>query len=83
VPFESAAHGHQLGNARVLEEAGAAVVIEEKDLSADSLAAAVLRLLGDPSTLAEMGRHARCLAVPDAAGRLADLLFEAEREGTA
>jgi UDP-N-acetylglucosamine--N-acetylmuramyl-(pentapeptide) pyrophosphoryl-undecaprenol N-acetylglucosamine transferase len=83
VPLESAAHGHQLANARVFEGAGAAVVIEEKDLSADSLAAAVLRLLGDPATLAEMGRRARSLAVPDAAVRLADLLFEAEREGTA
>jgi UDP-N-acetylglucosamine--N-acetylmuramyl-(pentapeptide) pyrophosphoryl-undecaprenol N-acetylglucosamine transferase len=83
VPFESAAHGHQLANARVFEEAGAAVVIEEKDLSADSLASAVLRLLGDPTTLAEMGRRARCLAVPDAAVRLADLLFEAERERNA
>jgi UDP-N-acetylglucosamine--N-acetylmuramyl-(pentapeptide) pyrophosphoryl-undecaprenol N-acetylglucosamine transferase len=83
VPFESAAHGHQLANARVFEEAGAAVVIEEKDLSPDSLAAAVRRLLGDSAALVRMGRRARSLAVPDAAGRLVDLLFEAEREGTA
>ncbi|HTD53718.1 MAG TPA: glycosyltransferase, partial [Thermoanaerobaculia bacterium] len=76
-------HGHQLANARVFEEAGAAVVIEEKALSPDSLAAAVRRLLGDPATLAQMGLRARSLAVPDAAGRLADLLFEAERGGAA
>jgi len=78
VPFEAAAHRHQLANAREFEEAGAAIVIEEKNLSADSLSAAIRGLLSDPSRLAEMGRRARSLAVPDAARRLADLLFEAE-----
>jgi len=78
VPFASAAHGHQLANARVFEEAGAAVVIEESDLTAESLTTAIRDLLKNPARLAEMGRRARSLAMPDAAGRLADLLFEAE-----
>src|SRR5262249_21078533 len=52
VPFASAAHGHQLANARVFEEAGAAVVIEEKDLSAESLVRAIRDLLGNPDRLA-------------------------------
>ncbi len=80
VPFASAAHGHQLANAHVFEEAGAAVVIEEKDLSAESLVRAIRDLLGNPDRLAEMGRRARSLAVPDAARRLADLVFQAEKK---
>ncbi len=79
VPFRSAAHGHQLANARVHAAAGAAVVLEEGELSAQTLAAAVKELLGDRERLTEMGRRARELAVPDAAARLADLLLGIER----
>jgi UDP-N-acetylglucosamine--N-acetylmuramyl-(pentapeptide) pyrophosphoryl-undecaprenol N-acetylglucosamine transferase len=78
VPFAAAAHGHQSANARALEQAGAATVIDEAQLSADTLAAAVRRLFEDRTRLAEMGRRARALSVPGSAERLADLLFEAE-----
>ena len=78
VPFGSAAHGHQLENARGLVEAGAARMIEESRLTGEVLAAAVRDLLCDRERLVRMGEAARSLAVPDAAGRLADLLFEAE-----
>ena len=81
VPFEAATHGHQRENARALVEAGAARLIEEPDLTGDVLAGAVLDLLSDRVRLAGMGERARSLAVPDAARRLADLLFEAEAEG--
>jgi UDP-N-acetylglucosamine:LPS N-acetylglucosamine transferase len=40
----------------------------------------VRSLLADPTGLARMGRQARRLARPDAAARLAELLFEIERE---
>jgi len=78
VPFAAAAHGHQSANARALAQAGAATVIDEAELSGDTLAAAVRRLFEDRSRLAEMGRRARALSVPGSAERLADLLFEAE-----
>jgi UDP-N-acetylglucosamine--N-acetylmuramyl-(pentapeptide) pyrophosphoryl-undecaprenol N-acetylglucosamine transferase len=80
VPLPFATHGHQLENARAFGEAGAAVVLEEKDLSGPALAQAVRSLLADPTSLARMGRQARRLARPDAAARLAELLFEIERE---
>lgn len=82
VPFGSAANAHQLSNARVFERAGAAIVLEEP-LSPDVLATEVLRLLSDPLELVAMGRRVASLAHPDAAARLADLLWEAEREGAA
>jgi UDP-N-acetylglucosamine--N-acetylmuramyl-(pentapeptide) pyrophosphoryl-undecaprenol N-acetylglucosamine transferase len=83
VPFGSATHGHQRENALALAEAGAARMIEESQLTGQALAGAVQDLLSDRARLAGMGERARGLAVPDAARRLADLLFEAEREGRA
>jgi len=80
VPLASSTHGHQLQNARAFAEAGAAVILEEKDLTGRSLAEAAKRLLADPGRLAGMGQRARGLAHPDAARRLADLLFAIERE---
>ena len=46
VPFALAADDHQRTNARALEAAGAARMLEEKDLSGESLAAAVRRARG-------------------------------------
>ena len=78
VPFGAAAAGHQLENARALSKAGAAVVIDEKDLDAESLAGTVVELLRDRARLTAMGQKARSLARPNAAADLAKLLFEAE-----
>jgi UDP-N-acetylglucosamine--N-acetylmuramyl-(pentapeptide) pyrophosphoryl-undecaprenol N-acetylglucosamine transferase len=84
VPFAAAAHGHQLVNARAFAAAGAAVVLEESGVEGSALADTIQTLLADPERLAAMGRAARALAAPDAARRLADLVFEAEAEaGTA
>ena len=79
VPLATSTRGHQLENAREVERAGAAVVLEEKDLTGASLAGAVCRLLADSDRLRRMGQEARRRARPDAAGRLADLLFSIER----
>ncbi len=78
VPFGAAAAGHQLENARALARAGAAVVIAEKDFTAETLAGTIAELFKDRSRLAAMGQKARSLARPDAARDLARLLFEAE-----
>ena len=74
----AATHGHQRENAVAFQEAGAARVIEEPSLTAEVLAGAVTELFADRARLCRMGEAARSLAVPDAARRLADLLFEAE-----
>ena len=74
VPFAQAADDHQKVNAMALAAAGAAVMIEEKDLSGTSLAAAITRVIDDPAARASMERAALSLARPDAAARVADLL---------
>lgn len=76
VPLPTAAHDHQRHNARTLVEAGAAVLLEEKDLDGMALARAVLALRDDPARLQAMERAAASLARPDAAARIADLVEE-------
>jgi UDP-N-acetylglucosamine--N-acetylmuramyl-(pentapeptide) pyrophosphoryl-undecaprenol N-acetylglucosamine transferase len=74
VPFALAADDHQRTNARALEQAGAARMLEEKDLSGQSLAGAINELLEAPERIEAMEEAARRLGRPDAAARVADLL---------
>jgi UDP-N-acetylglucosamine--N-acetylmuramyl-(pentapeptide) pyrophosphoryl-undecaprenol N-acetylglucosamine transferase len=80
VPFALAADDHQRRNARILVAAGAARMLEEKDLSGPALARVLRELIDDPERLSRMEEAAGGLARADAAARVADLLDgEAER----
>jgi UDP-N-acetylglucosamine--N-acetylmuramyl-(pentapeptide) pyrophosphoryl-undecaprenol N-acetylglucosamine transferase len=74
IPYPSATDQHQLHNARALERAGGACVIEQKDLNPSRLVDQVTGLLGDSSKLAQMEQRAKSLANPKAAARIADLI---------
>jgi len=74
VPFPAAADDHQRKNAKVLEAAGAAVVLDERDLSGARVADAIDGLLRDPARLAAMGDAMRGFARPDAARVIVDRL---------
>jgi UDP-N-acetylglucosamine--N-acetylmuramyl-(pentapeptide) pyrophosphoryl-undecaprenol N-acetylglucosamine transferase len=74
VPFARAADDHQRTNARALDAAGAARMLEEKDLTGEALATAVLELVATPGRLEAMEAASRKLGRPDAAARVADLL---------
>ena len=74
VPLPTSAHDHQRGNAARVAAAGAAILIEERRLDGDRLAAAVASLAGDPACLAAMERASAGLARPDAAARIVDLV---------
>ncbi len=74
VPFPQAAAGHQLANARGLEELGGAICIEQDVLTTDALTAA-LETLADPSKRRAMARALKAIARPDAADRIADVLL--------
>jgi len=75
VPLLTLARGDQAANARVLERAGGAVVIEQSaEGFGGRIGAEVVRLLSDDASRIAMGRAARTLARPDAAQRLADLV---------
>ncbi len=67
VPLPGAPRDHQTANARVLEEAGAAVLLPDADCEAGTLARKLDLLLDDPSRLEAMGQAAASLGRPDAA----------------
>ncbi|MPY88293.1 MAG: undecaprenyldiphospho-muramoylpentapeptide beta-N-acetylglucosaminyltransferase [Luteitalea sp.] len=76
IPFARATDDHQLRNARTLEQAGAAVVVEEVALSGEALAARIAVLIGDERRRESMGRAARTLARTDAAKVIVDRALE-------
>ncbi len=82
MPYPAAAGDHQRINARALEEAGAAVVREERELQDGQLWRLVSRLLSDEEHLGAMAEAAAGRGAPDAADRIAgDLLRLADRGG--
>lgn len=84
VPFAGAAENHQEHNARVLENAGGAEVLLEKEASPEALAGKILGLLGDRGRLTAMQRNLEGLRKDNAAGHIADLclrLLEKRRPG--
>jgi UDP-N-acetylglucosamine--N-acetylmuramyl-(pentapeptide) pyrophosphoryl-undecaprenol N-acetylglucosamine transferase len=79
VPYPYAAAGHQEGNAAWMENAGAAHVIHDEDLSAERLAVEVGSLIHDGERLAAMTAASAALAKPDAARAIADQVLAAVR----
>jgi UDP-N-acetylglucosamine--N-acetylmuramyl-(pentapeptide) pyrophosphoryl-undecaprenol N-acetylglucosamine transferase len=75
VPLPGARGDEQTANARVLADAGAAVLLPERELTPERLGAEVRALLGEPARLHAMAGRARSLATPDAAERLVDLIL--------
>ena len=74
IPFAAATDDHQTANARGLVEAGAAVLISEKALDAEALAAQMAAILGAPGTAEAMARNALGQGRPDATERLVALV---------
>jgi UDP-N-acetylglucosamine--N-acetylmuramyl-(pentapeptide) pyrophosphoryl-undecaprenol N-acetylglucosamine transferase len=79
-PFPHAARDHQRFNARVMEEAGAAVILEQECFAArpEATAETLLPLLKDKATLRAMSAKALDAARPHAAALMADALLEME-----
>ena len=74
IPSPNVAENHQYHNAMVLQNAGAAVVLEEKDLTGEALVKLVQELTGDPGRLERLGERAASLAAPDAVDRIVEEL---------
>jgi UDP-N-acetylglucosamine--N-acetylmuramyl-(pentapeptide) pyrophosphoryl-undecaprenol N-acetylglucosamine transferase len=77
IPYPHATADHQAANARYLEQAGAAVVIPDAELTPARLASEVGRLLADRSRLEAMARASAALARPQAAADIAAEVLEA------
>ncbi|HTH25062.1 MAG TPA: undecaprenyldiphospho-muramoylpentapeptide beta-N-acetylglucosaminyltransferase [Vicinamibacterales bacterium] len=74
VPLPTATDDHQRKNAEVFAKTGAAIVIDQRDLTGDALTGALRELMTDPDRRARMSAAAKTLARPDAAQRIADRL---------
>lgn len=61
IPYPAAAENHQYHNAMVLGKAGAAIVIEQKELTLDSLKNALQELYTHPEKRMAMGQRAGAL----------------------
>ncbi len=79
VPFAAATNNHQELNARVVESAGGAVVITEKELTPERLAAAITSIASDPERARRMGEASRKLASPEATDRIVDFIEKIQR----
>jgi UDP-N-acetylglucosamine--N-acetylmuramyl-(pentapeptide) pyrophosphoryl-undecaprenol N-acetylglucosamine transferase len=75
VPFAAAADDHQRKNAEVLVEAGAAEMLLQKDVTAETLRAALVGLLQDGPRRTVMAERARSLARPGALQRIAEMVL--------
>lgn len=80
IPYPYAASGHQLANARVMEKAGAADVIEEKSFDDYWLADYISKLMTDKERLEKMKRAALRRTDENAAALLADLVLSMAKE---
>lgn len=75
VPFPQAADDHQRKNAEVLAEAGAAVMLLQRDATAETLGSLLAELLRDDERRNAMGKRARALARPGALERIAGMVL--------
>ncbi len=67
IPSPYVTNNHQLHNARALEAAGAAVVIEEKNITESNIQEHVLRFFQDPIRMSSFKLAAKKMGTPDAA----------------
>ncbi|HYF75656.1 MAG TPA: undecaprenyldiphospho-muramoylpentapeptide beta-N-acetylglucosaminyltransferase [Symbiobacteriaceae bacterium] len=79
IPSPNVTHNHQDWNARTLEQRGAALVVREKEMSAEKLATAAQTALTDEAKRTAMAEALRGLAQPDAAADIARAIMAIAR----
>jgi UDP-N-acetylglucosamine--N-acetylmuramyl-(pentapeptide) pyrophosphoryl-undecaprenol N-acetylglucosamine transferase len=77
VPFPAATDDHQTRNADAMVQAGAGRVLQERDMTAQTLSASISDLTADRGRLLAMAQAARRLRIIDAAAQVADLCMAA------
>ncbi len=76
VPLPHSLDQDQFINAGMLTDAGAAIRVEQRDLTPERLAAEIASLAADPARLGHMAQAAKSAGALDAAERLADLVLK-------
>jgi UDP-N-acetylglucosamine--N-acetylmuramyl-(pentapeptide) pyrophosphoryl-undecaprenol N-acetylglucosamine transferase len=81
IPYPYAADDHQTFNARVFADAGAAVLMPEREASAGSLLREISRILEDKGCRQSMAEKCAALSIKDAAEQVAHILLRAVEGG--
>ena len=76
IPFADAAGNHQLKNAKTLFDAGAAILLEEKDLTTKKLLIAINQLISNKKQLNKMSIASKSLGKPNATKTIVDQIME-------
>ncbi len=76
IPSPNVAENHQYHNAMALARRGAALVIEEKDLTGRLLCEKVEEIFSRPDGAAQLGANAKKMAIPDTNPRIYRLIRE-------
>jgi UDP-N-acetylglucosamine--N-acetylmuramyl-(pentapeptide) pyrophosphoryl-undecaprenol N-acetylglucosamine transferase len=80
IPLPGSGGDEATKNARVLADAGAAILIPQPEATPELIASYVLALKNDPDRLERMGEAAQALAPREAAHRLADEILALARK---
>ena len=75
IPYPYAAENHQEHNAKALEEAGAARMIRNRELTPERLSSVLTELLSEPEKLQQMAAASRQMGRPQAARTIADMVI--------
>jgi len=82
VPYPAAVDDHQTANAKSFAEAGAGVIVQERNLDAGTLAEVMKEWLSSREDLRVRASKARSLARPGALDRIAELCLDLARTGS-
>ena len=74
IPSPNVAENHQYHNAMALTRKDAAVLIEEKDLNAESFGKVFSSLINDEGRIKTLSENAKKLAITDAKEKIADII---------
>ena len=76
IPSPYVTHNHQYKNAKVLEDAGASILIEEKDLNSEVLINKIDEVLNDSNKIKNMKNANAKLAIKDSSTQIYKILRE-------
>ena len=76
IPFAAAAGNHQMKNAKTLYQAGASILIEERELKSDKLFKNINYLINNKNILEKMSAAAKDLGNPNATKKIANHIID-------
>jgi len=76
IPFPYSAGRHQERNAKILEKAGAAILLKNEELSPDYLLSIIRKLLSEKGEMESIAEAARNLSSPEASKIIVDIIYE-------